>query len=133
MTTEQTTRYRKRPVVIDAFQWTGDFDALDAWFHSMGYLEDGHAGIYEDHNPAGEGLLVIPTLEGEMRALRGDYIIRGVKGEFYPCKPDIFTATYEPEKEYIVSPSPPLCLCGVLTGGARSPHSQCPIHSKDRL
>lgn len=89
-------RFRKKPVVIDAFQWQGDFDALDNWLNSLGYSEDGDDGIYEDHNPAGDPLLVIPTLEGDMTALNGDWIIRGVKGEFYPCKPDIFEATYEP-------------------------------------
>ena len=95
-------KFRKKPVVIDAFQWTGDFDALDMWLNDLGYSEDGDDGkpngpdgIYEDHNPAGEPLLVIPTLEGDMTALKNDWIIRGVKGEFYPCKPDIFEATYE--------------------------------------
>jgi hypothetical protein len=97
-------KFRKKPVVIDAFQWQGNFDALDEWLNWMGYSEDGDDGIegsrpdgiYEDHNPSGDPLLVIPTLEGDMTALKGDWIIRGVKGEFYPCKPDIFAATYEP-------------------------------------
>lgn len=94
--------FRKKPVVISAFQWQGDFDALDAWLNALGYSEDGDdgkeggpAGMHEDHNSAGETLLLIPTLEGEMTAKPGDWIIRGVQGEFYPCKPDIFAATYE--------------------------------------
>ena len=90
-------------MVIEAFKWAGDFDALDAWLNGLGYSEDGDDGmpngpdgIYEDHNPQGEPLLVIPTLKGDIKALLGDWIIRGVEGEFYPCKPDIFEATYEP-------------------------------------
>lgn len=47
----------------------------------------------------GHWFIVIPTLEGSMRALPGDYIIRGVQGEFYPCKPDIFEQTYERVEE----------------------------------
>ncbi len=98
------SKYRKKPVVIDALQWAGDFDALDAWLNDLGYDESGDETtsgpsptMREDHNPQGEPLLVITTLECEMTALEGDWIIRGVKGEFYPCKPDIFAATYEPE------------------------------------
>lgn len=83
------TQYRKKPVVIDAMrlpmpgedqQKIGDlFDFLDGAEWSLGL--DG---------------LFIKTLEGEMRASPGDWIIRGVAGELYPCKPDIFAATYEP-------------------------------------
>ena len=51
---------------------------------------------YADRSPQGEPLLVIQTLEGDMSAALGDWIIKGVKGEFYPCKPDIFEVTYEP-------------------------------------
>ena len=104
MTTEQTTgnlragRYRKKPVVIDAVQWDGvhiepvlalvDFDNLP---------DDGsgHVNRGIGHTPA-LGTLDIPTLEGTMTAQPGDWIIRGVQGEVYPCKPDIFEATYEP-------------------------------------
>ncbi len=92
-------KFRKKPVVIDAFQWQGDFDALDAWLNSLGYSEDGEDsgaadGIHESDTE--EHILVIPTEEGEHRAMPGDWIIRGVAEEFYPCKPDIFEATYEP-------------------------------------
>ncbi len=80
-------KYRKKPVVIDAFKWTPGtcfpspaFDLL----HPIALIE----GDNSDY-------LVIKTLEGDMRANNGDFIIRGVKGEFYPCKPDIFDATYE--------------------------------------
>lgn len=100
-------RYRKRPVVIEAFQWQGDFDALDAWLTSLSYHEDGSDcggadGLYEASVRCGadhERVLNIPTLEGEMTARQGDWIIRGVNGEFYPVKDDIFQQTYEPAGE----------------------------------
>ena len=82
-------KFRKKPVVIDAMQWTGENpDEIQAFLH------DGHP-----HAAAGwvKGRCVeIGTLEGLMVASIGDWIIRGVQGEFYPCKPDIFAATYEP-------------------------------------
>lgn len=78
-------KYRKKPVVIEAVQFTGEnFDECKTFSGGVAHLP-----------PAGPGLQ-IETLEGLMLASVGDYIIRGVKGEFYPCKPDIFVATYEP-------------------------------------
>ena len=74
--------FRKKPVLIQAVQWTGDN-------HDQITKFQGGAAEYEG------GKVVIQTLEGEMRASQGDWIIKGVKGEFYPCKPDIFAATYE--------------------------------------
>jgi hypothetical protein len=104
-------QFRKKPVVIDAFQWlhsgpdhNGDgWGLLDAWLVSLGYppmdLADGDG----DHAPMWLNTdlvtLTIPTLEGDHRCDNGDWIIRGIKGEFYPCKPDIFAATYEPVNE----------------------------------
>ena len=81
-------RYRKRPVVIEAMQY-GPATCADicAW---MGIPHN----VYEDE-PCGMGQFLIETLEGTMAANPGDFIIKGVKGEFYPCKPDIFAATYE--------------------------------------
>jgi len=74
-------KYRKKPVEIDAIQWTGD-NRLEIFdFCNMSYINDQE--------------LRIQTLEGSMIASVGDYIIKGVKGEFYPCKPDIFEMTYE--------------------------------------
>ena len=76
--------FRKKPVVIDAYQWVpglSHFPDLALW--SDGKLKQDGAS------------LMIETLEGTMRADANDYIIKGVKGEFYPCKPDIFEATYE--------------------------------------
>ena len=82
-------KFRKKPIVIDALQWTGsNYEEVNAFMQ----VEIGKVNIDDPLNPA----LVIRTLEGEMQALPGDWIIRGVKGEFYPCKPDIFEATYEP-------------------------------------
>lgn len=82
-------RYRKRPVEIEALQWDpADPDKcgdLASWLLS-------HSAIWEHDPPDG---LVISTLEGDMHASPGDWIIRGLAGEFYPCKPDIFQATYE--------------------------------------
>ena len=91
------SQYRKRPVVISAWQnFTGDKETdgkpglaapCPAWLDAA--LDDGRV------RGGPRGSLLIQTLEGEMRADVGDWIIQGVKGELYPCKPDIFAATYE--------------------------------------
>jgi hypothetical protein len=79
-------QYRKKPVVIEAVQWQGgDADGIISW---VGQQQIRFAGT-------GDSKLVIDTLEGPITASVGDWIIKGVKGEFYPCKPDIFDATYE--------------------------------------
>jgi hypothetical protein len=80
-------KYRKKPVVIDAVQWTGDNWPEIAAFHR------GDA-FNVTRTPDGNELN-IATLEGVMVARPGDWVIRGVKGELYPCKPDIFEQTYE--------------------------------------
>lgn len=90
-------KYRKKPVVIEAMQWDGSnhrgmFDFLDGSFRS--HMATNGTNFYIDHAKVAGGL-VIKTLEGEHLASIGDYIIKGVKGEFYPCKPDIFEQTYE--------------------------------------
>ena len=84
-------KFRKKPVVIEAMQFTGD-NGLDVclWAHRGGHPQM-NAVIRQ-----GLGHLVVRTMEGEMHASAHDWIIKGVKGEFYPCKPDIFAATYEP-------------------------------------
>ena len=85
-------KYRKKPVVIEAIKWTG---TLDLWMERdknkllIDAYESGEVIIPTD------GTLHIRTLEGVMIASKGDYIIKGVKGEIYPCKPDIFEMTYE--------------------------------------
>ena len=79
-------RYRKRPVVIEAAQLGVDYDRDCEIVRWCGGEATGEHGA----------LLAIYTLEGRMLAGPGDWIIKGVQGEFYPCKPDIFEATYEP-------------------------------------
>ena len=75
-------QYTKKPVQIEAVQWTGDnLEEVEIFTHSKAFIKCGQ--------------LIIPTLEGTHIASVGDYIIKGVKGEFYPCKPDIFAETYE--------------------------------------
>ncbi len=90
-------KYRKKPVVIEAVQWTGK-NHREMWDFLTGkvndYIQPSGDNFYIDHNKI-KGGLVIKTLEGEHIATIGDYIIKGVKGEFYPCKPDIFQKTYE--------------------------------------
>lgn len=83
-------QYRKKPVVIEALLWNGD---------NLRDVEE----FFGITNPAPEdtysnGKIPIDTLEGTMTASKGDYIIKGVQGEFYPCKPDIFESTYEEVK-----------------------------------
>ena len=82
-------RFRKKTVVIDAVQYDGNFRCLDCFSIN----EVSHFIVSKDSE--GKQCIKIPTLEGEMIASIGDYIIRGVKGEYYPCKPDIFEATYD--------------------------------------
>ena len=107
-------RYRKKPVEIEAVQFDGtEYSTayILGWMEGAGagtatYVGRGHehrlrreterdpgnGNFYEDR---AREFLVIPTLEGDMRADVNDWIIKGVKGEFYPCKPDIFAATYD--------------------------------------
>ena len=79
-------QYRKKPVVIEAFKYRSGEQRSEVAQDVI----DGNVRYPED------GTMLIKTLEGEMCARPGDWIIRGVKGELYPCKPDIFAATYEP-------------------------------------
>lgn len=85
-------RYRKKPVVIDAVRNDGTWPTVMAWLVAIDAASTVSSGMAQ--NP--DGTLSIHTLEGTMVADIGDYLIRGVKGELYPCKPDIFEATYEP-------------------------------------
>ena len=77
-------KYRKKPVVIEAVRWDGSNKVEIQQFMNQ----------YLDENTI-KHTLTIPTLEGDHIASFGDYIIKGVNGEFYPCKPDIFWKTYE--------------------------------------
>lgn len=86
-------KYRKKPVVIEAFCWTGDEHQTEDPVWICDAMAEGRARFENVDTP--DVSLMIHTLEGAMRADRGDWIIRGIKGEIYPCKPDIFAATYE--------------------------------------
>lgn len=84
-------QYRKRPVVIDAFRWIGmdkpeDMNQYPDWFQQAADAGTILVGAFS---------VAIDTLEGRIHAQRGDWILRGIKGELYPCRDDIFEATYE--------------------------------------
>lgn len=87
-------KYRKKPVVIEAIQWNGN-----NLYETLCFMNcsDGVEPETISHNYKNE--ITIKTLEGDMKVSVGDYIIKGIKGEFYPCKPDIFEASYEKVKE----------------------------------
>lgn len=81
--------YRKKPVVIEAVQF---YDTPESLVELVGL---GLKPVHIDYSLPKMPVLKIHTLEGVMTAIEGDFIVKGVKGEFYPCKPDIFTETYE--------------------------------------
>ena len=89
-------KFRKKPVVIEAVQWQGKYsfpgDERPDWFRDQ-VNSMREIGLCADNRT-----LIIKTREGEMRAEPGDWIIKGVAGEFYPCKPDIFEQIYEAAK-----------------------------------
>lgn len=88
-------RFRKKPVVIEAVQWTGsNVDEIIGFaFTKAEFRRKDH--VRPDGSKLIGGSLLISTLEGDHEASPEDWIIKGIKGEFYPCKPDIFAATYE--------------------------------------
>lgn len=100
-------KFRKKPIVIDAWRFYGTRESFDLLADAVGAFfisDDDHGQRRAAFNaPSGQLMqliladdtVVIPTLEGDMEAAPGDWIIRGIKGELYPCKPDIFAATYE--------------------------------------
>lgn len=88
-------KFRKKPVVIEAMTYDGTQDGMKAvldWINQNG--GSAKRGVW----PQGP-VIFIETLEGAMAALSGDWIIKGVQGEFYPCKNDIFEQIYEPAEE----------------------------------
>lgn len=130
----KVNKFRKKPVVIEAMQWTGDnLDALKEWGAPVTYLPAsnrpnlGHAliiGTLED-GPNSEAIHIADYL---------DWIIKGVKEEFYPCKPDIFEMTYEkiPEGMVLYNNAPPAedhCpFCGDI-----APQYECPrCHNRSK-
>ncbi len=100
-----TMKYRKKPVEIEAVHFSAYTEALAGWQIALKgefpdgkvytFLREGGAQFRVAQEDPGPAYLLILTLEGWMRADVGDWIIRGVKGEHYPCKPDVFALTYE--------------------------------------
>lgn len=98
-------KYIKKPVEIEAYQWTGNnVDDIvkfltngeeEEFTHPVGRMIMERNNFIISYNILGEFDLCIKTLEGRMFATINDYIIKGVDGEFYPCKPDIFIKTYD--------------------------------------
>lgn len=92
-------KYRKKPVVIEAVRYGHDLLDVPASRNDPAWITEAfESGVLHYNWPVSPLLkadLFIKTLEGELKVNNGDYIIRGVKGELYPCKPDIFKATYE--------------------------------------
>lgn len=84
-------KFRKKPVVIEAWQYTEPMTQMPTWLAiaMTNGIADVAGGSHDPH-------MTIETLEGTHRASMNDWIIQGVKGELYPCKPDIFVATYKP-------------------------------------
>lgn len=91
-------KFRKKPVIIEAFQWTGDHNQTEDPEWICAAITEGNVRIASEVSTRTQTRkikMLIDTLEGTMAANPGDWIIKGVKGELYPCKPDIFEATYE--------------------------------------
>lgn len=82
-------KYRKKPVIVEAIQFKDDVETIQKISKFLG------KDICVDYSEPFKPVIKIDTLEGVMIANEGDYIIKGIKGEFYPCKPDIFEETYE--------------------------------------
>jgi len=115
-------QFRKKPVVIEAFQFQPrqptSVDEAPAWLIEA---------VVRGDFLVVDGVAHITTLEGIMAAQPGDWIIRGVKGEIYPCKPDIFTATYEAADQ---QPAPGAAHAGYST---MRPHQQRVVDEKVEL
>ena len=90
-------RYRKKPVVVDVVQWEGSNLSEVEKFLGKSFL--GYRILSDSAWQVGKGIpvteIAIETIDSVAKAVNGDYIIKGVQGEFYPCKPDIFETTYE--------------------------------------
>lgn len=86
-------KYRKKPLFIDAFKWTGDREQTEDPKWIIDAIEEGKVWFNNIGTP--NATMVIKTLEGNHIANRGDYIIKCANGEIYPCKPEIFEMTYE--------------------------------------
>ena len=93
-------KYRKKPVVVEAVQWDGSAQTTRGAGAIADWIRE-HGGVAQWHPTWGSDVvkvsaqLTIITLEGAMEVSPDDFVIKGVQGEFYPCKPDIFEATYD--------------------------------------
>lgn len=118
-------KYRKKPIVIEAIQFNGENQREIADF--MGEMI--RTNFFPD--------IYIETLEGTMKANIGDYIIKGIKGEFYPCKPDIFEATYEKvndeNSETITKETSLNVIVKSLVEGANSFIMKCPTCGRETI
>lgn len=97
-------KFIKKPIIIEAFQMTiarrASNEEWPNWLHMAWQKERSESGsLHPTIEGTGEGTLSITTLEGEHLVSWGDWIIRGIAGEIYPCKPEIFYATYDPISE----------------------------------
>jgi hypothetical protein len=105
-------KYTKKPVEVEAMPWDGSHEgaiAIIDWVARGGGVARYHRLFEAEGTDETETLnFVIVTLEGEMVVSPGDYVIQGVHGEFYPCKPDIFAATYDPAPPDPDEPAPPV-------------------------
>ena len=89
-------KYKKKPIIVEAFKWTGGYEGEDpVWACDAVKRGD----IRFESAGSVDVIMYIQTLEGVMKARPGDYIIQGINGEIYPCKPDIFEKTYEAIEE----------------------------------
>lgn len=89
-------KYRTKPCEIKAVKWTGkNISEIDDFTNYSALWADNLVKYYPPSEQYKSTILEIPTLEGNMRADIGDYIIKGLRGEFYPCKPDVFHKKYE--------------------------------------
>ena len=97
--------YRKKPVVVEAFKYDGDLKGSDGKYYVPEWAVEAYKNETLYYDSIGIGCIVPPvelfirTLEGAMHVSVGDYVIKGVQGELYPCKPDIFEQTYEAVEE----------------------------------
>ena len=89
--------WRKKPVTVEAFRWTGGIDQTEDPEWIVDAIRKGIVRFDMPCTP--DCTMFIDTLEGTHQARKGDWIIKGAAGELYPCKPDIFAATYEPAEQ----------------------------------
>lgn len=96
-------KYRKRPIEVEAFQMTearrSDNSEWPEWLHQAWNMDGGEGALFINEDDPDRHRLALGTLEGVYLIQWDDWIIQGIKGELYPCKPDIFEMTYEPMQD----------------------------------